>query len=305
MTSVTANQREAADGMRDRKSIEYDDLELFLKIIELGSVNAAAQALHRPPQTARDRLFALEDFADCDLFERSPNGLTPNAKALCLEPYAREAVDSLLDGLRHMRTGRSREELEIAVHSSTDVVGTRVIEQALEHFDVTITVTDISTRELLGTVLGADYDFAFGPFNQPPPGVECLPFGREEVLCVVTPQHPLAGKDPVYLADLNGFHVALEIWDDGRLRIEFGGNQMKEGTNADPDKVVRYAATSSVENDVLAGNLVPVTVVDLPRWSRELHVAFRRDVAHTAAVRTLRRTASTDAARTTRLPAGR
>lgn len=289
--------------MREHKSVEIDDLELFLKIIELGSVNAAAQALDRPPQTARDRLIALEDFADCDLFERSPTGLKPNAKATCLEPYAREAVGALLDGLRHMRTGRSPEHLEIAVHSSTDVVGTRAIERALEQFDLTITTTDISTRELLETVLGADYDFAFGPFNLPPPGVECLPFGREEVLCVVTPQHPLAGKDPVYLADLGGFHVALEIWDDGRLRLEIGSNQSESDADSDPDEVVRYAATSSVENEILAGELVPVTVVDLPRWSRELHVAFRRDVAHTAAVRALRQAATADTMSTTKSPA--
>lgn len=160
-----------------------------------------------------------------------------------------------------------------------------------------VEVSASSTRKLLAMVQQLDCDFAFGPFNEPPPGVECISFGSEELVCVVAPHHPLARVETTYIADLDGHSVVVEVWEDGRLSLEYVGITVQERRRLDPEAAVRFVALSAVDEEIAAGDLVPIQVVDLPRWSRELQMAFRTDVNHAAALRALRAAAPSEGRR--------
>ncbi|MFC5523888.1 LysR substrate-binding domain-containing protein [Polaromonas jejuensis] len=67
-------------------------LRAFLSVIDVGTVNGAAAALHRTQAAVSMQIRRLEDIAGAPLFERSPKGLTANAEGRILEPYAREIL---------------------------------------------------------------------------------------------------------------------------------------------------------------------------------------------------------------------
>ncbi|HIP77763.1 MAG TPA: LysR family transcriptional regulator [Kiloniellaceae bacterium] len=83
----------------NRLPMNWDDLRVFLALVESGSLSAAARALGLSQPTVGRRIQALEHALDERLFDRLPRGYVPTAAARALLPMAQamaqaaEAVD--------------------------------------------------------------------------------------------------------------------------------------------------------------------------------------------------------------------
>lgn len=77
------------------RSVDWNDIEVFLEVAEGGSLSAAARQLHRSQPTIGRRIQALEDKLSLTLFIRTPYGyqLTNNGKMLVSE--ASKVVDAM------------------------------------------------------------------------------------------------------------------------------------------------------------------------------------------------------------------
>lgn len=69
--------------------VSWDDQRVFLAVIELGSLSAAARRLGLSQPTVRARLEALEASLGTALFTRSSQGLLPTGQARALQAHAR------------------------------------------------------------------------------------------------------------------------------------------------------------------------------------------------------------------------
>lgn len=94
--------------------IMFDDLALFVRIIELGSLNAAARQAGIPAPTLSRRLQKLEHRLGCRLLHRSARKLQPTAEGLQYYEQCRPLLQALdevathLDTRHHKVAGRIR-----------------------------------------------------------------------------------------------------------------------------------------------------------------------------------------------------
>ncbi|WP_422369127.1 LysR family transcriptional regulator [Pelagibius sp.] len=72
----------------DRSQPNWDDLRVFLALVETGSLSAAARRLGMSQPTVGRRIQALEETLDKRLFDRLPKGYLPTAAAEALLPMA-------------------------------------------------------------------------------------------------------------------------------------------------------------------------------------------------------------------------
>ena len=100
-------------------------LRAFLSVIDVGTVNGAAAALHRTQAAVSMQIRRLEDIAGAPLFERSPKGLMANAEGRILEPYAREIL-TLNEEVRQRISGQ-RMEGRVKLGVVEDFAATRLI----------------------------------------------------------------------------------------------------------------------------------------------------------------------------------
>jgi DNA-binding transcriptional LysR family regulator len=84
-----------------------DDLNLFLRVFDAGSISAAARWLDLSVAVASQRLRALEQSLGVRLFHRTTRSLTPTPEGLALVEQGRPLVDdlqTLMSGLRQAGT---------------------------------------------------------------------------------------------------------------------------------------------------------------------------------------------------------
>src|SRR5262249_41055587 len=87
-----------------------DDLNLFLRVYDAGSISAAARSLDLSVAVASQRLRTLEQALGVRLFHRTTRSLAPTAEGRALVEQGRPLVDDLLalmSGLRAASTGVS------------------------------------------------------------------------------------------------------------------------------------------------------------------------------------------------------
>jgi DNA-binding transcriptional LysR family regulator len=101
-------------------------LRAFLAVVEVGTVNGAAAALHRTQAAVSMQIRRLEEMAGAPLFERSSKGLNPNAEGRVLEPYAREILK--LNEEAHKRISGQRMEGRVKLGVVEDFAATRLID---------------------------------------------------------------------------------------------------------------------------------------------------------------------------------
>ncbi len=101
-------------------------LRAFLAVIDVGTVNGAAAALHRTQAAVSMQIRRLEEIAGAPLFERSSKGLAANAEGRVLEPYAREILT--LNEEACQRVSGQRMEGRVKLGVVEDFAATRLID---------------------------------------------------------------------------------------------------------------------------------------------------------------------------------
>lgn len=176
------------------------DLEAFVAVIDAGSVNAAAQGLFRTQPTVSRQLAALERRIGARLFRRTPSGMVLTEAGERLEPMARDLV------LRSRRAD--------AVMDAVSSGAPSFVVACPEMTAMLLVAPFIAAGGAVSDVLPAHPAAVYGKLkagadvavntSPPPPGLRGVPLATLRILCQVTPQHPLAGRDRVELEDVVG-----------------------------------------------------------------------------------------------------
>lgn len=181
-------------------------LAIFRVVAEEGKMSRAAEVLHISQPAVSSQVGQLERQLGAQLFDREPRGVRLTAVGEELYDYARrigqlekEAEAAVAD---HLRLGKGR----LAVGASTSI-GSYLLPQALGRFahrfpgiqlSLSISNTEGIQRDLLdGTLdLGLTEGFASEAAFQ------ITIFHQDEVLLVVPPSHPFAGRESIPLTEL-------------------------------------------------------------------------------------------------------
>lgn len=149
-------------------------LEMFLRIVDTGSVTAAAKVLHLTQPALTRNLKQLEADLETPLFERRGRGLTLTAAGRALEPKARSLLDAAKTVEREVRRSAQREYFDVRL-GTVDSVATYVLPEALgvlrrELPDLGVKLHTARTADLLRRLSAGLLDLVVVAWQGPPQG---------------------------------------------------------------------------------------------------------------------------------------
>ena len=193
-----------------RMEFVLKEIDVFVKVIELGSFKEAARELHLTQSALTQRLKKLEEALGVRLIDRTTRSVAPTAVGRSFLPEAKRLIAqfeksmSNLQDLIHVRSGR-------VTIASLISVATYVLPQAIRRFgerypDVGVRVFDDSEQEIAEYVRRGEAEFAIDMRTaESDPGLAITPVMEDHFVMACRADHPLAAGGPVQweaLADM-------------------------------------------------------------------------------------------------------
>ncbi len=258
-------------------------MRYFAVVAQLGSIRAASRELNVASSAVNRQILYLEEALELQLFERVGRRLRLSQAGEILLAHVRrtysdfDATIAELDALKGLRRGSVSVAVVESVSESLlpDLISS--FRRSYPGIHVGVTVTSSQEAARLVEAGEADVGFTFDP-----PRTSALTIAYQHELAIgalMTPDHPLAGKSNLTLADCLKYPVALPA--EGlslRTRIDAvrrqipGSSRTYVETNslrfmralAREDKVIGFQTRIGSEEDLELGRLVFRPLTDRP-----------------------------------------
>ncbi len=197
--------------------MELRQLEVFLAVVETGTISAAARRLGAAQSAVSTVVRALEEDLGAVLFTRTSRRAVPTDAGRALLPQARRVLAGVGEARAVVREAGDGPSGPLAVGVVTTMQPVdlpRLLHRftaAHPRVSVSMRVVADGSRGLLRALVEGELDVAFLSWPFRPPGrVELRPLVRTSFRLLLPRAHPLASPSPLDLADLAG-----ERWIDG------------------------------------------------------------------------------------------
>jgi DNA-binding transcriptional LysR family regulator len=279
--------------------MELMQLEMFVAVVEEGSVHKAADKVCRTQPAISIALRKLEQEIDAPLFDRSQRydyQLTPAGELLYsyatrLVALRNEAVSALKD-LTHLRRGAVR----IGANESTSVYLLPQLTQLFheQHPEIKIEVTVGHSEDLLTQLRERRLDLALLAHLPDEHEMEIRLIMRDELVLIVSPKHRLAKASSVHVRDLASESIITEGESSSlheKVVQAFQEHQTPLNVHVESDTIetlkpmvanrvgVAFVPLMCVQHEVARGSLVIVPVEGL-NYKRSLYAVHRRSDVH-------------------------
>ncbi|RLM02468.1 LysR family transcriptional regulator [Gibbsiella quercinecans] len=195
-------------------------LDVFISIVQLGSVTAAAAQLAMSQPSVSKSLALIEQQMGFSLFERYKGKMqpTPEARELYKEALRvhqdRLRFERFVDHLRQYRVGQLRV-------CATPALALNMLPRAVARFrqafpDYGVVADMCLNNDIEAAVEGGRYDLGFMVKPGHEPEDNRLAVNRGEMVCVLPEQHPLAQQAEVCWQDISPRELVF-ITTDARL----------------------------------------------------------------------------------------
>jgi DNA-binding transcriptional LysR family regulator len=185
--------------------MQLQDLQVFSAVAAERSFSVAAKRLHRTQPAVSQAVRRLEDELGERLFDRtSRNGTLTEAGTLLLEHAHRllrlaAEAEAAVRELHHVRHGTVVIGAnEAAVHSLLPFI--RAFAQ--QHPGVLVDVRRVRSRDMATELLDRSLDFGVLTFAPKEKGLQSVPLGRDELVLLAHPRHPLATRRLVSMEEI-------------------------------------------------------------------------------------------------------
>jgi DNA-binding transcriptional LysR family regulator len=183
----------------------------FREVAHQGSFSRAAEALSLTQPAVSQQVSALERQLGLKLLERGPGGPTPTEAGALLLAHADAVADRLAQAGSQVAELATADHQTLRVGAFPSALAT-VIPEAIKRLRAEIPEIQVEAAEASGEELGAmvaagalHVAMCFQDAEQAPrrpDGTDRHELGREAMLAVLAPDHPLAGRERIRVADL-------------------------------------------------------------------------------------------------------
>jgi len=265
------------------------DLAAFAAAVELGSVRGAADALALTQSAATKRIQRLERRVELTLLERGRFGVKPTEAGGVLYPEARRALDALTHAAVALDQLRAGSAVRLSL-SASQTTGEFLVPGWLAAFravqpDVQARVHISNSASVVADIREGRAEIGFVEGVDALDGLQALTLQRDEIVAVVAPGHPWAGRRGVPAGALTAPgnpYVTRELGSGNRSvaaaglagigialspTMETTSNQSIKRALLDVPGAFALLSELAVEDEVRAGTLcrLPVRGVDLHR----------------------------------------
>ncbi|CAI6049341.1 HTH-type transcriptional regulator GltR [Paenibacillus sp. JJ-100] len=230
--------------------MELNDLKIFKRVADLGSVSQAAAELSYVQSNVTARIKRLEKELNTELFYRHKRGMTLNAEGKRLISYVEEILGKLEEIERVFQGGEAPSGiLNIGIVETVMSLPAILSSYLEKHPNVDLSLTVSVTEQLLEDVISMKLDGAFvtGPVKHPL--IDCHEVFREELILVSKSDHfslEDITKKPLLLFNKGcGYRERLERWlkDEGLI----------------PRQIMQFGSFETIIGSITAG--IGITIV--------------------------------------------
>ena len=196
------------------------DLELFVAVAEAGGIARAAERCHTVASAVSKRISDLEQDFGTTLLVRGAKGVELTAAGHALLTRARvllhQAAQLEDEMRRHASGARGYVRVFANITAIVEFLPGALASFAQEHPDVHVHLEEHVSSQIAAAV--ADNSADFGIMSELPAidGLRTVPFRKDELVLVLRPEHPLAGRTAVRFAEvvdqpLVGMHAGSSL----------------------------------------------------------------------------------------------
>ena len=184
--------------------MDLSELQVFLTVASERSFSRAAAKLHRTQPAVSQAIRRLEDELGERLFDRSSKQGALTEAGRVLREYAQrlmrlsEEAEQAVRELRDLRRGRVLIGAnEAAVHALLPLIG----RFRSAHAQIQVDVRRVPSRQVGVEVAQGSLDFGVITFQPAERGLHTINMGPDELVMLVHPQHPMAGRKQATMAE--------------------------------------------------------------------------------------------------------
>lgn len=187
--------------------MDTESLAAFLEIADAGSFSGAAARLHLSQPAISKRIAALETRLDARLFDRIGRRVLLTEAGRTLLPYARRVRDDLEDGRRALSHLSRQVQGRLAIGTSHHI-GLHRLPPLLktfahDHPDVDLDIQFMDSEVACQAVMAGKLELGIVTLpTEPLAGLESVKLWADPLAVVVSPEHALARRARVRLAEL-------------------------------------------------------------------------------------------------------
>ena len=235
-----------------RSQLRIQQLNMILRLIERGSVSAAAEDLKLSQSAVTKALKEVESIFGVPLFHREPRGLRLTIYGEAVECFARDVLLGLDETIETIRGRLRGEEGAVSIGVSPGrpqqllTMGLRQLKST--HPRLTIQLRSGNCPTLLSQLDAGVIDFAL---LATPPSLDReryahVPVGSEAVMALVHPRHPLLRRERISADALLDTGWALPPRDEP-LRELVSGTMMAFGVDQPLDVIEVHSSRAALE----------------------------------------------------------
>ena len=277
--------------------MDLRQLRSFLAVVDHGSFSAAAEALFTVQSNVSTHVARLEAEVGTTLLDRRTRQLTP--AGIIVETRAREIVRNLSAIADDLAEIENRIIGEV-VCGTTPSIGLRVIPPTLarattEIPEVSLSIVEAHSGTLVQQLLTGDVDLAIttGASN---PDLRSTPLFTEDIMAVMSSDHPFALKSEVTVNDLAQTKLLLPLTDNPlhshiarafaaeqlplRSQLEVGSSALVQAMAAAHVGVALVPATAAADRDSAEVAVRPISNME----PRDVALTMRRSAQPSRAV---------------------
>ncbi|WIX31797.1 LysR family transcriptional regulator [Salinicola sp. JS01] len=195
------------------RALQETALRYFLAVIRWGSISEASTHLNVAASAISRQITRLETELDTQLFERRARGMIPSAAGELLALHARrqqlesERVVGEIQGLRGLQRGTVR--LASSEGFAVDFLPKAIAEFRHAYAGILFRLNVASPAEVTRQVREGEVDIGLTFSLAPQPDVRVEHRQRSPILALMSPDHPLAGRQQLKLAQLQPHAMLL------------------------------------------------------------------------------------------------
>ena len=241
-------------------SVDFDlrQLEIFQKVVELGSFSKAAAAVFLAQASVSERIATLENMVGTKLLDRLGRKVIPTRAGDLLYKHAVLMLDMKRTACLEMQAFLGMKRGEIHIGGST-IPGEYILPKVLGLFRekyplVSVNLTVADTTEIRGRVLEGNLDLGVIGSKGPRGNLIHQELWKDELVLAVQAQHRWAEKTDVSVKELSEEPFILRQAGSGTLKIMKDHLQASGPWVFDSLRVVAQLGTSTaVKEGIKAG----------------------------------------------------
>jgi DNA-binding transcriptional LysR family regulator len=189
-------------------TVDFDlrQIEVFLKVVELGSFSKAGEAVHLAQASVSERIATLESMVGAKLLDRMGRTVTPTKAGELLCQHAQRLLEAKKAACLEMQDFLGVRQGDISIGGST-IPGEYILPKVVGWFSkqypgITVTLSVADSEEIESRVLEGEFELGVIGRKSSNKHLETHELWKDELVLALPSTHRLAGKKEVSLQEV-------------------------------------------------------------------------------------------------------